>query len=352
MHRALACMQWSWESLSERSKRQGQRGKRMWRGLHREMHLVSEKYSLQKHVTCAGYLPVCVRLPPVQILLEKVINLGFPAGQQAGGNASVSHGPVCPTGVGNGQTLLIKCDGHCVPNSWGPLKALAVFPERNTRSQMKGSVKAALQFHVAAALWTWFSPGETPLPFSLCAPIRSSHQNMVLLFPLGFRQVVFHLEVLVMSSGREKLCVVLGFFFGGGNEQTECVYTSSRCLVVFCSFFDCSSFQLCARTSVSWHEGILDDGLCHFRAVGEHRPGSDLAAGLIYVLCWAESVSIWCELLPGLSRRDKEAVISYILALVQNPTLCEIHAGFLKMWCAHVHACSAVSSGGKNKAGI
>lgn len=99
----------------------------MRRGLHREMHLVSEKYSLQKHVTCAGYLPVCVRLPPVQILLEKVINLGFPAGQQAGGNASVSHGPACPTGVGNGQMLLIKCDGHCVPDFLRPFESPSCF---------------------------------------------------------------------------------------------------------------------------------------------------------------------------------------------------------------------------------
>ena len=75
----------------------------------------------------AGYLAVCVRLPPVQILLEKVINLGFPAGQQAGGNASVSHGPVCPTGVGNGQTLLIKCDGHCVPDFLRPFESLSCF---------------------------------------------------------------------------------------------------------------------------------------------------------------------------------------------------------------------------------
>lgn len=45
-----------------------------------------------------------------------------------------------------------------------------------------------------------------------------------------------------------------------------------------------NSFQFGARTSVSWHEGILDDGSCHFRPVGDFRPERELAAGLIYVL--------------------------------------------------------------------
>lgn len=212
---------------------------------------------------------------------------------------------------------------------------------------MKGSVKAALQFRARCCspmslVLSWWDPFAF---FSVCTNMILSSKHGALI-PLGFRQVVFHL--LVMCSGREKLCVVWGFFLGGWNEQTKCVYTSSWCLVVFCSFFDCSSFQLCARTSVSWHEGILDDGLCHFRAVGEHRPGSDVAAGLIYVLCWAESVSIWYELLPRLSRREKEAVISYVLALVQIPTLCEVHVGFLKMQCACMHV-TPFLSGEKTK---
>lgn len=91
----------------------------------------------------------------------------------------------------------------------------------------------------------------------------------------------FLVEELVVSNGRRKLCIVWG---AGGRNKLSVVYTSSRYLIGLCSIFDCSSFQFWATTSVSWHEGILDDGLCHFGAVGAHRLGSDFAAGLIYVL--------------------------------------------------------------------
>lgn len=66
----------------------------------------------------------------------------------------------------------------------------------------------------------------------------------------------------------------------------KCTYTSSWYFTVifFFHFFWTKSFQFGASTSVRWHEGILDDGLCRFRPVGEYRPQSDLAAGLIYVL--------------------------------------------------------------------
>lgn len=69
--------------------------------------------------------------PPVQILLEKLINLGFPAGQKARGNTSVSHGLVCPSGEGKkGLTLHINVVGTVCLISWGPLKAQLFFLSR------------------------------------------------------------------------------------------------------------------------------------------------------------------------------------------------------------------------------
>lgn len=130
----------------------------------------------------------------------------------------------------------------------------------------------------------------------------------------------------MVSNGRKKLHIVWGV---GGRNKLSVGYTSSRYLIGLCSIFDCSSFQFWATTSASWHEGVLDDGLCHFGAVGAHRLGSDFAAGLIYVLffSWITlSLAAWAA-----QKGEKSRHLIHFTFGAEIPKLCETHASFFSM---------------------
>lgn len=83
--------------------------------------------SLWKLVTCARYLSMYIGSLLCQILLEKVINLGFPPRLQTGCNASVTRGTICPREKNVDKNCKWSVVGISRLTSWDSLKTIAKF---------------------------------------------------------------------------------------------------------------------------------------------------------------------------------------------------------------------------------